>query len=205
MSDAPKHKLTPEGLLRAQQIYLDLLPGLEAHARARWRHVRCPQSQDDNVQEALALCWQWTVRLVGAGKDPSEWGAAMSLRAWQQVRCGRSILRRNLRKRDVMSWLTQRREGYKREPLAMWNIGLTCSAAGFCGVHTRAPVPDQVAFRIDFPVWRDALPARDRVMVDELVAGADGQQVARRHGISKGRVHQIRRALRDSWLAFQGE
>jgi hypothetical protein len=63
-------------------------------------------------------------------------------------------------------------------------------------------VPEQVAFRLDFPAWRRTRCERDRGILDDLMAGERTGDVARRHGLSAGRVSQLRREFRDDWLRF---
>ena len=71
--------------------------------------------------------------------------------------------------------------------------------------NRRSPVPDQAAFRIDFPRWLETLPERDRDIVLRLCQGERPVDVARHHGITRGRVSQLRRELHDGWLRFHGE
>jgi hypothetical protein len=71
--------------------------------------------------------------------------------------------------------------------------------------HDRTPVPDQAAFRIDFPEWLTSLSARDRRIVDKLASGEGTGTVARMFGVSASRVSQLRKELKASWLEFTGE
>ena len=59
--------------------------------------------------------------------------------------------------------------------------------------------------RIDFGVWRRKLSARQRRIADVLASGEGARAVAKRFGVIEARISQIRRELRDSWVAFQGE
>ncbi len=69
----------------------------------------------------------------------------------------------------------------------------------------RTPVPDQVAFRIDFPAWLGSLSKRDRPIAETLALGHSTGQVAGHFRISPGRVSQIRRELCRSWHQWHGE
>jgi DNA-binding NarL/FixJ family response regulator len=66
----------------------------------------------------------------------------------------------------------------------------------------RTPVPDQVAFRIDFPAWLCALSRGRRRIAEALAVGHSTSQVARRLRVSPGRVNQVRRELHDSWQKY---
>ena len=68
--------------------------------------------------------------------------------------------------------------------------------------NSRTPVADQAAFSIDFPEWLATLSARDRRIVDDLAAGERTGDVARKFGVSAGRVSQMRGQLKESWEAF---
>jgi hypothetical protein len=71
--------------------------------------------------------------------------------------------------------------------------------------NTRTPVPDQVAFRLDFPAWLNTLSDRDRRVVEDLMQGERTLDVARKHGLSPGRVSQLRREFLTRWRLFCGE
>jgi hypothetical protein len=66
-------------------------------------------------------------------------------------------------------------------------------------------VPDQVIFRIDFPVWRGTRSERDRRVIDELMAGGRTKDVSRMFGLSPGRVSQLRRDFLEDWRRFTEE
>jgi hypothetical protein len=66
-------------------------------------------------------------------------------------------------------------------------------------------VADQVAFRIDFPVWRRTRCERDRRVIDALMAGGRTKDVSQKFGLSPGRVSQLRRDFLEDWRRFTGE
>ncbi len=68
-----------------------------------------------------------------------------------------------------------------------------------------SPVPDQLAFRLDFPAWRLSHSARDRRLIDTLRLGERGKEVSRRFGLSPGRISQKRRFFPDDGRRFHGE
>lgn len=69
--------------------------------------------------------------------------------------------------------------------------------------HT--PVPDQVAFRCDFPAWLKNLSVRNRRIAQALAVGHSTGEVAKRFGVSAGRISQMRREMHRSWQEFQDE
>ena len=58
---------------------------------------------------------------------------------------------------------------------------------------------------LDFAAWLGSLPTRNRRIAEMLAGGAAGKDVARRFGISPGRVSQLRGELREHWQCFRGE
>ena len=69
----------------------------------------------------------------------------------------------------------------------------------------QTPVPDQVTFRQDFPAWRLTRCERDRRLVDDLMVGERTLDVSAKHGLSPGRISQLRRDFLEDWNRFCGE
>jgi len=165
----------------------------------------------------VALAWKWFVRLMQRGKDPSEFVTTFTSLLARAVNSGRRLAGQ-AKAKDVMNPATQRRHGFTVEPLP-------CSSSASydrlyslphgqdmhdafeeCLQHnTVSPVPDQAAFRIDFPRWRRTRCYRDRRIVDELMAGHRTLDVSRRFGLSPGRVSQLRQDFQQDWNRFNGE
>jgi hypothetical protein len=68
--------------------------------------------------------------------------------------------------------------------------------------NTRSPVPDQVAFRVDFPAWLGLLSERDRQVAEGLMLGGRTCDVADGYGLSPSRVSQLRREFERGWRNF---
>jgi hypothetical protein len=71
--------------------------------------------------------------------------------------------------------------------------------------NTRSAVPDQAAFRIDFPAFLAELGPRDQTLARFLALGNSAQVAADRFGLSEGRVSQLRKTWREWWCQSQGE
>jgi hypothetical protein len=197
--------------------FLRLLPKLETHARIAFRGVRCPVQQEDRVQECVALGWKWFLRLSEQGKDVFAFPMAFAALLARAVRCGRKLCGQE-RSRDVLSFVAQRRHGFRVERLP----SSTCTNHEqlYADPHgqalldvfeerlrdnTQTPVADQVAFRIDFPLWRCTRSERDRRVIDALMAGCRTKDVSQMFGLSPGRVSQLRRDFLEDWRRFTGE
>ena len=70
---------------------------------------------------------------------------------------------------------------------------------------TRTPVPDQVAFRIDFPAWLNSQTKRNRRIAEVLAVGCTTGEVAKRFRLSSGRISQLRQEFHRSWQEFHGD
>src|SRR5208282_4950435 len=69
---------------------------------------------------------------------------------------------------------------------------------------TRTPVPEQAAFRIDFPEWLSTLTARERRIIAEMARNERTKDLSRRFQLSPGRISQLRREFHDAWRQFVG-
>ena len=189
--------------------FLAHLPRIRKHARYALRRVACPDTRDDLACEAVALAWRHFAALALRGKRPEEFVATLALRCTQAVRAGRRLAGSD-RARDVLSPVAKVRHGVVVVRLgdrvsAPWLDPAWAGAevvAEALAIDLKARVPDQAAFRVDFPAWRARLSARDRAVADALAAGERTGEVASRFGLSPARVSQLREAFRANWLAF---
>src|SRR4029077_8975230 len=118
------------------------------------------------------------------------------------------------RARDVMSPVAQRRHGFRVEdllPSSATDERLYREPLGQrrqdafeerLRDNTHSPVIDQVVFRLDFPDWLLTLTDRNRHVVADLMAGEGTGDVARKFGLSPGRVSQLRRQFEDDWAVL---
>jgi hypothetical protein len=207
----------PAPLAHLHAAFLSILPRIERHARLSFRGLRCPQRQDDAVQETLALSWRWFVRLVERGKDPLTFPVVLAAYAARAVRSGRRLCGQGSGK-DVPSSLAQQRHGFRVEALPASAASAHEERHG--AVHgqqkqdaweerlrdnTQTPVPDQVAFRLDFPAWLRTLTARERRLVRAMARNERTLDLSRHFGLSPGRISQLRRELHNGWTRFLGD
>jgi len=194
-----------------------LLPRIELHARIFFRNVKCTQAKEEAVAETLGLSWKWFIRLAERGKDAGTFVSTLASYAARAVKSSRQVCGQQ-KAQDVMSPVAQRRHGFAVLHLptstatpyetlygAVLGQHLHDAFEDRLADNTRTPVPDQAAFRIDFPSWYATLTERDRRMVDDLITGERPGDVARRFGLSAGRVSQKRRAFHDDWQRFHAE
>jgi hypothetical protein len=194
--------MTPLDSLHAG--FLSLLPQVQLHATIFFRHLRCPHSREDAVAETVALAWSWYRRLVERGRDPALFVTTLATYAARHVRSGRKLCGQEPGK-DVLSPLAQARHGFVVCKLPEWETLSTNPLVDALTDNTRSPVDEQVCFRLDFPVWLNTLSERDQRVVEDLMLGERTLDVARKHGLSPGRVSQLRREFLEGWRHFCGE
>jgi len=186
------------------QGFLAMLPRVELHARVFFRHLKCPHRKEDAVQETVAVCWKWYLRATLKGKDVHEFVSTLASYAARHVNHGRRLCGQE-RARDCLSPTAQAQQGFVVGKLPDFET-LSDNPLMIALIdNTRSPVPDQVAFRFDFPAWLNTLSDRDQRVVEDLMLGERTLDVARKHGISPGRVSQLRREFMQGWFAFCGE
>ena len=196
--------------------FLALAPVVERHARVAFRALD-GAAREEAVAEAVAAAFAAHVALKARGRDPAAFPSMLATYSVLRVKDGRHVGGRS-GSRDVLSRKAQQRRGFRVEPLPAAARtaceGMYARARGrreqgaleeCLRDHRKAPVPDQVAFRIDFIVFLAALTERDRRMALALAEGHAAKQVANRFGLTPGRVTQLRQRWQRQWLAFQGE
>ena len=109
-----------------------------------------------------------------------------------------------LNSRDVSSAYAQRRKGF--------TIGRLDRFDARSGVWREVVVEDRkagpaetAAARLDIAEWLSALPKRQRRVAETLATGETTKAAARKHGVSPGRISQMRRELESGWQRFQGQ
>jgi DNA-directed RNA polymerase specialized sigma24 family protein len=201
------HTDTPRTGRSVTELFLAALPRFLAHARFAFRRVACPESREDRVAETLALAWKHFAALARRGKRPERFVTTLALRCSQAVKAGRRLVGCETGQ-DVLSSVAHVRHGFSvvrlpdRDRL-LDRHPLPDELADALADNTRSAVPEQVAFRLDFPRWRASLRQRDRKVLDALAGGERTADAARRFGISPGRVSQLRREFEQGWAEFQ--
>jgi len=199
------------------RAFLRLVPRIELHGRVWFRGLKCLDTREDCICEMLALAWRWFLRLIELGKDPLQFPSVLADFAARAVKAGRRLCGKHKGK-DVMNPLAQRRHDFVVEPLPVstrrshesrYSVPLGQQAQDALEEHLRdnaqTPVPEQVCFRLDFPLWVCSRSERDRRIIDDLLQGERTLDVADKYGLSAGRVSLLRREFLVSWQLFCGD
>lgn len=207
----------PQAPTHLQDAFLELVSRIETHGHIFFRHMRCSHKKADAIQEMQSLGWMWFLRLAQRGKDVNQFVTVFVTLLARAVNNGRRLAGMNKAK-DAMNEKAQRRHGFKVESLPSSprtsHENLHANPHGqetqdaleeILQDNTQTPVPEQVAFRQDFPAWRLTRSERDRRLVDDLMVGERTQDVAARYGLTQGRVSQLRRDFLKDWRWFCDE
>src|SRR5215510_3555880 len=214
-SSAPRSQSPSiEGL---HTVFLTLLPRILLHGEVVFRHTKCPHQKEEFLCEMLALTWKWLLRLRELGKNPLEFPGVLADFAARAVKAGRRLCGKHKGK-DVLNPLAQRRHDFVVERLPVSTR--RSHEDRYANPHgqqaqdsfeerlrdnTQTPVPEQVVFRLDFPLWVGSRSERDRRIIDDLLLGERTLDVANKHGLSPGRISQLRREFMTSWARFCSE
>ena len=155
------------------------------------------------MQEAIAQALAAYVGLVQSRKTDRAFPTVLARYAVGHVRDGRRV-GSAMNSRDVLSISAQRKRRFTVKSLDRLDAGESRWQQAVLD-DWRTPVPDQVAFRIDFAMWLLILPRRDRQIAENLAIGRTTSEVARQFNVSPARISQKRQELQTSWTTFLGE
>jgi hypothetical protein len=188
-------------VVQLQNRFLAVLPRIERHAQIYFRHLKCPHQREEALAECLALCWWWFVRLVRRGKNPEDFITVLADFAARAVSSGRRLCGQQ-KATEVLSPVAQRRHGFTVQRLHPCASPPGSPLNDALKDNTQTPVPSQVFFRVEFPIWRSRRNKRDQRIIDRLLLGEQAGAVAHAFDLSPGRIAQLRRQFHADWLRF---
>jgi hypothetical protein len=151
----PTTTVTPRTGPSVTAEFLAHLTRFLAHARFAFCRVGCPHARADRVAETLALAWRHFAALSRRGKRPEEFVTTLALRCSQAVKAGRRLAGCETGQ-DVLSPVARVRHGLSVARLPDRDREsdrhpLPGELADALTGNTRSAVPEQAAFRLDFP------------------------------------------------------
>jgi len=183
--------------------FVSILHQIEAVARFScrfWPHGE----REEFVAETVAYSWLSFVRLIRRGKDPTQFPTILAKYAVKSVKAGKLIGQR-CNRRDLCSRFRKKPSGFRIVSLHAHDLATGEPWKEVLVESRRATPAATAACRLDFAAWLRSLSRRDRRVAEALAAGSRSLDVAREFELSEGRISQLRRELRQSWKAFQGE
>ena len=182
-----------------QEEFLQMLPMIERQARRAFKQLD-PEAQEDAVSDVVAHAMCAYRQLHERNELQRAFASALTRYAIARYRDGRRCGTSQCC-RDVYSCQARRRAGF--DLCSLGTPGGQVGAWRECLIENRVtPIPEQVAFRVDFPRWLNTQTPRYRCVAERLLRGHSTGEVAKQLKMSPGRVSQLRRAFADSWFQF---
>jgi hypothetical protein len=179
-----------------QQGFVEILPEIEQRLSHSFRRLD-PEAREDAIEEAIVHTLLSYSQLHARGIAESASASSLAWYAVLQVKCGRLAAGR-MNSKEPLSRYAQLGNGIQVEHMhSKWIDSLI--------EDKRAAVADQVAAKLDASAWFATLTQRMKQIAKDLAFGYSTSEVARKHGVTAGRISQLRRTLEESWLAFQHE
>jgi hypothetical protein len=179
-----------------QSNFVAMLPEIQQKLRLAFCRLD-PEACEDAIAEGVVHSVLAYVRLHERGREVVATPSSLAWYSSRQVKRGRPAAGR-MNGKDPLSRYAQLGNGIQIEPLpSNWIETLV--------EDKRAPVVDQVAAKLDVGAWFATLTKRMRVIAKDLAFGCSTSEVAMLHGVTAGRISQLRRKLEKSWAVFQDE
>jgi hypothetical protein len=194
----------------AEGGFLRFLPAVKKHAEITFRQLS-EVEKEEAVAEAIATAYcNYASAARRRRTDALKPSMLATYAAWH-VKDGRHVGGGRDRTRDVLSRRAAQRRQFKVHRLCgREHCIYDCLALNDHPVwrrvlleDRRTPVPDQVAFRIDWSAFLSRQTDRTRRMLAMLAEGHRRCQVADKFGVTAPALTQRMDRLRRQWLAFQ--
>ncbi len=179
-----------------QSAFLEMLPEITRWLQVAFRKLDA-EAREDAVEEAIVHSLLSFSRLYCGGRGRLVNASSLAWYAALAIKSGRPAVGRSNSKEPLSRYaLARAGNGIRFERQnGEWIDKLV--------VDKRASIPDQVAAKLDVSSWFASLTERMKKIARDLAMGCSTSEVAKTHGISPGRISQLRRILEESWTAFQ--
>jgi hypothetical protein len=179
-----------------QSNFTTMLPEIEQKLRLAFCRLD-PEAREDAIEKAIVHSLFSYSRLHEQGRAEVATASSLAWYSSRQVKRGRPT--------------TGKMNG--KEPLSRYgqisnDIEIERQPGNWIDAMVedkRASVEDQVAAKMDVGAWFATLTKRMKEIATDLAFGCSTSEVAKKYGVSAGRISQLRRVLEESWAAFQGE
>ena len=179
-----------------QSSFVAMLPEIQQRLRRAFRNLDA-QAREDAVEEAVIHSLLSYARLHEQGRVESVSPSTLAWYAVLSVKRGRPAGSR-MNGKEPLSRYAQVGNGIQVEQLHGNWLELIVG-------DKRASVPDVVAPKMDVGAWFATLTQRMKEIAKDLALGCSTAEVARKQGVTPGRISQMRRTLEESWAEFQHE
>ena len=179
-----------------QSSFVAMLPEIEQKLRLAFCRLDS-EAREDAMEEGVVHSLLAFARLHEQGREQVATASSLAWYSSRQVKRGRPTAGR-MNGKEPLSRYGQISNDIEvdRQP-SNWIDTLVADK--------RAPIADQVAAKMDVSAWFATLTQRMKEIAKDLAFGCSTSEVAKKHGVSAGRISQLRRSLEESWAAFQQE
>jgi hypothetical protein len=171
-----------------QSNFVAMLPEIEQKLRLAFCRLD-PEAREDAIEEGVVHSLLAYVRLVEQGRAEAATASSLAWYSSRHVKRGRPA-GGHMNGKISHGIEVERQTGNWIDTLV---------------ADKRAPVADQVAAKMDVGAWFATLTKRMKEIAKDLAFGCSTSEVAEKHGVTAGRISQLRRVLEESWAAFQQE
>jgi hypothetical protein len=177
-----------------QSTFVAILPEIEQKLRLAFCRLD-PEAREDAIEEGVVHSLLAYIQLHEQGRAKVATPSSLAWYSSRRVKRGRPATGR-MNGKDPLSRYAKISNGIQidRQP-GKWIDTLV--------EDKRAPVADQVAAKMDVGAWFATLTKRMKEIAKDLAFGYSTSEVAEMHGVTAGRISQLRRVLEKSWAEFQ--
>src|SRR4051812_10673464 len=187
-------RITDQHSREWQDRFVEMLPEIERLLRLAFCRLG-REAREDAIAESVAHCLLACVRLHERGRMEVATASSLAWYSSRQIKRGRPAVGR-MNSKEPLSRYAQVGGGIRFERQhGEWIDKLA--------EDKRASVADQVAAKLDVRAWFATLTKRMKEIARDLACGCSTSEVARKYGVTAGRISQVRRMLEESWAAFQ--
>ena len=179
-----------------QSSFVIMLPEIEHKLRLAFCSLD-PEAREDAIEEGVVHSLLAYVRLDEQGRADVAKPSSLAWYSSRQVKRGRPACGR-MNSKEPLSRYGQISNDIKieRQP-NNWIDAIV--------EDKRAAVADQVAAKMDVAAWFATLTKQMKEIAKDLAFGCSTSEVAKKYGVTAGRISQLRRVLEESWAEFQRE
>jgi hypothetical protein len=177
-----------------QSAFVAMIPEIEQKLGLAFCRLD-PEAREDAIEEGVVDSLLAYVRLHEQGRADVATPSSLAWYSSRHVKRGRPA-GGPMNGKDPLSRYAQIGNGIQveRQP-SNWIDAMV--------EDKRAAVADQVAAKMDVGAWFATLTKRTRQIARDLAFGCSTSEVAKKYGVTAGRISQLRRVLEESWRAFQ--
>jgi hypothetical protein len=179
-----------------QPIFVAMLPEIQQKLHLAFCRLD-PEAREDAIEEGIVHSLLAYIRLHEQGRTEVATASSLAWYSSRQIKRGRPAGNR-MNSKEPLSRYGQLGNGIQVDQTqGKWIDTLV--------EDKRASVPDQVAAKLDVGAWFATLTRKMRQIAKDLAFGCSTSEVAKKYGVTPGRISQLRRTLEESWAAFQEE